>query len=369
MNREEELIAWIWASNLGRNTNKNVNVLKNIYGDIVTAWKNCEKGRAFTGMGIDKLMLEKLLNKENFKNALKIFTECKKKHLQVISLDSEEYPNSLRKIYSPPSVLYYKGNILEFSRHINGNYLSVVGSRRCSSYGRMIAFDFSKNISRFNIGIVSGMARGIDSEAHRGALWGNGYTVAVLGCGADVIYPKENKKLYEDISERGCVLSEYPPGTPPYKNNFPARNRIVSGLSSGTLIVEAAEKSGAMITVDMALEQGKNVYVIPGNINSINSRGCNELIKNGAICVTDYKDILSDYFIEVPVKEKEDGILNSLKGIELEVYKAIINGAFVPEDIVKMTQIHISEVLSSLTMLEIKGILLKSLEGTYKPLT
>lgn len=365
MNREEDILAKIWASIVTGNNRKLMKTLIYIYGDILNAYRECEKGKCFTGIGVDNKAVEKLRDKAIFKKANEILLKCAENDIQVLILDSNKYPENLKELYNPPSLLYCKGFLASNINKICNTSISIVGARKCTSYGRMISFNFAKELSKYNITIVSGMARGIDSEAHKGALWGNGNTIAILGCGVDVVYPKENVKLYNEILERGCILSEYPPGTPPLKNHFPARNRIISGISKGVLIVEAAKKSGAMITVDMALEQGKNVYVIPGNINSDASVGCNELIKNGASCVTGIYDILDEFDI------KYDDIYNTtlkynLSESEIKIYNAILKGFNSANSISNELKIDISSILTTLTMLEIKGILLKDFDGLYK---
>lgn len=207
-----------------------------------------------------------------------------------VNLNSKFYPEKLRNISCPPKELFCLGNM----DLLNCKSIAVIGSRVYSSYGERAAKEFAFDLAKEDICIVSGMARGIDSFAHEAALDANGKTIAILGSGLDVIYPRENKQLYESIiRNKGLIISEYPLGTKPCKQNFPARNRIISGLSDGVLVIEARKNSGTNITVDFALEQGKDVFVIPGNIYSKTSDGTNFLIKEGAIPVTDYKDILN----------------------------------------------------------------------------
>lgn len=207
-----------------------------------------------------------------------------------INMNSKYYPERLRNIDSPPKELYCLGN-LELLNYKNN--IAMIGSRNCSSYGERAAKDFAYNLAKEDICIVSGLAKGIDSFSHMGALNARGKTIAVLGSGLDNIYPKENIKLVEEIiKNNGLVISEYPLGTKPLKYHFPARNRIISGLSDSILVVEARKNSGTNITVDFALEQGKDVFVIPGNIYSRTSDGTNYLITEGAIPVLSYEDIL-----------------------------------------------------------------------------
>lgn len=211
---------------------------------------------------------------------------------RIIRLDfnSKYYPVMLKNISSPPKELFCLGNLELF----NCKSIAIIGSRNYSGYGERAAKEFSYNLAKEDVCIVSGMARGIDSFAHEAALDAKGKTIAVLGSGLDVIYPIENKILYENVIKNdGLIISEYPLGTKPSRQNFPARNRIISGLSDGVLVIEARKNSGTNITVDFALDQGKDVFVIPGNIYSKTSDGTNFLIKEGAIPVTSYKDILN----------------------------------------------------------------------------
>ncbi len=207
-----------------------------------------------------------------------------------IDLESKFYPERLKNIYNPPKQVYCLGNLdlLNYKETI-----AIIGSRNYSSYGKKAANDFSFNLAKNNFCVVSGLARGIDSFAHIAALNAKGKTIAVLGSGLDNIYPKENINLAKRIVENdGLIISEYELGSKPLKQHFPARNRIISGLSDGVLVIEATKNSGTNITVDFALEQGKDVFVVPGNIYSVTSDGTNFLIKEGAIPVVSYKNIL-----------------------------------------------------------------------------
>ena len=213
-------------------------------------------------------------------------------NIDIISIDDIEYPKLLRTIYDPPVSLYVRGN----KQILNGLNLAIIGCREATEYGKKIAQEFSYKLSKENINIVSGLARGIDSYAHLGSVYAKGKTIAVLGNGLDVIYPKENYFLAEKIIENGgAIISEYPLGLGPDKLNFVARNRIISGISKGVLVVEAKKKSGTLITVDFALEQGRDVFAVPGSIVSENSFGTNELIKQGAKVVTCYDEILEEF--------------------------------------------------------------------------
>ncbi|PKM69251.1 MAG: DNA-protecting protein DprA, partial [Firmicutes bacterium HGW-Firmicutes-18] len=215
---------------------------------------------------------------------LEFFIEyMEKEKIRVCTAFDEEYPGRLRSIDDRPYVLYYKGSIQEME---DGRCMSVVGSRKATSYGKWVAERFVSELSSHGFRIVSGMAYGIDSIAHQTAITCHQYTSAILGSGIDVIYPKRNKELYRDISEKGSVISEFAPGFSPLPFNFPYRNRIISGLSDGILVIEAGEKSGTLITATYGFEQNKEVFAIPGNIDNINARGTNRLIREGAKITT-----------------------------------------------------------------------------------
>ena len=245
--------------------------------------------------GIGKELAKKILDKNIKEQIYKHIKYMQKYKIDIISINDKKYPQILKQIYDPPISLYIKGN----AEILNGKNIAIVGCRNSSKYGEEAAKYFAYNLSTKGINIISGLARGIDTYAHIGNLGamihGNdicGKTIAVVGNGIDIIYPKENKYLEEKIiKSEGCIISEYPLGTKPEKFNFPARNRIISGLSKGVLVIEARAKSGTLITIDFALQQGRDVYVVPGNINSVNSVGTNDLIKQGAKLVTRVEEI------------------------------------------------------------------------------
>lgn len=210
-----------------------------------------------------------------------------KDKIKTIILGDENYPEKLKYIYSKPQKLYVLGD----EKLLNEKAIAIIGCREATEYGLKNAYKFGYELAKKGICVISGFARGIDTYSHKGAVAAKGKTIAVLGCGLDVVYPPENVELYKQIIVNGgAIITEYPLGSKPDKLHFPARNRIISGLSDGVLVVEAKKRSGTMITVEHALDQGKNVYAIPGNITSNNSYGTNELIKEGAIPVTSIDD-------------------------------------------------------------------------------
>lgn len=222
--------------------------------------------------------------------------ELDKLGAEVLTLAGERYPDLLRETYDPPIVLYAKGDI---QRAMSQPALAVIGSRHCSTYGRNVTEMLARELAQRGITIISGLARGIDSTAHRSAIDGGGLTVAVMGTGLDTIYPKENRKLADQIIEQGALITEFPLETPPLPQNFPFRNRVISGLSLGVLIIEGAERSGSLITARMAYEQGREVFAVPGNITSSKSFGPNYLIKDGAKLVQTWRDVVEEFPLEL----------------------------------------------------------------------
>lgn len=238
--------------------------------------------------------IKKVLNSKEFKEEL-LFIE--KQKIKVITILDEDYPSNLKNIYAAPALLYVKGSLLKN----DSIALSVVGSREASDYGLKAAERLSFDMAKYKITVVSGLARGIDTHSHIGALKGGGRTIAVLGSGLDVIYPPENIRLYQRIKDKGAVISEFPVFTPPNRQNFPRRNRIISGLSLGVVVVEAKRRSGSLITADLALEQGREVFALPGNAGSLTSQGTNHLIRQGAKLIENLDDIIEE--LQSPLKD------------------------------------------------------------------
>lgn len=214
---------------------------------------------------------------------------CSRQGIRLCQISDQEYPELLKEIYSPPLVLFYRGTL---QNHIPR--IAMVGARRVTAYGRTVADKLAQALAEAGFAVVSGAARGVDAISHQGALL-QGRTEAVLGCGVDVAYPPENRKLLEEIAESGAVISEYGPGCMPVAGNFPARNRIISGMSLGTVVVEAAERSGSLITAQQAMEEGRDVFAVPGSIFSASSKGCHRLIQQGAKLVVNSQDVLEEY--------------------------------------------------------------------------
>ena len=272
--------------------------------------------------------------------------------IKKIKIDDERYPKILKGIEDPPRTLYLKGKIPK------GNFFAIVGTRRCSDYGKQIALEIAGDLAGAGLIIVSGMARGIDSFSHRGCLEEGGKTVAVLGTGLDEksIYPKENWKLAREIVQNGgCLISEFPPGTPGLKQNFPQRNRIISGLSFGVLVIEAKMKSGALITANWARLQKRKVFAIPGPVHYSNSKGPHLLIKQGATLVENANDILR----ELNLPRLKPDLTQGAKGESAEenlILEALKEKPLHIEKIIEKTNQSPQKILSILAIMEIKGL-------------
>lgn len=238
---------------------------------------------------LENFEIKEVLNPKYKQNLDKEWEFVKKYNIQLINYLHKYYPDNLKNIYDMPVVLYAIGNM----ERLREKSVAIVGTRHCTEYGKNVARELAKNVATNNINIISGLAKGIDSEAHIGA---NGNTIAVLGSGINVIYPKENINLAKDIIHKGgIILTEYPIGEKPERLNFPNRNRLISGIAEAVIVVEAKERSGSLITADFALEQGKEVYAVPGNITSPTSKGTNQLIYDGATPIINIEDCFSEF--------------------------------------------------------------------------
>ncbi len=276
-----------------------------------------------------------------------------KENIGILTLLDSKYPTSLKQIYDPPLVLYYQGSLDMEEEFMIG----IVGSRRTTVYGEKVAEKFGRELAKAGFTIISGMARGVDSYAHKGCLDVKGKTIAVLGSGLDITYPRENAKLADEIKSTGVLLTEYPLGTPPLAANFPARNRIIAGLSLGVLVVEAAIKSGALITADFAMEAGKDVFAVPGPITSPNSEGTNNLIKQGAKLVSQAGDILEEYgFANNLTPAQPENFFKNLTPDEDLIYETLSFTPLRVEEIARETGWPPSKVQTILTLLELQGV-------------
>ena len=280
----------------------------------------------------------------------------KKTGARLITILDACYPKDLKAIHDPPPLLYVRGNDIPQNRTM----VAVIGSRNPSHYGLKVTEEICQGLAIRNVAIVSGMAQGIDAAAHWGCLRGKGYTIAVLGSGIDVIYPKSNRKLFNYIAERGSVLTEFPIGTPPEAKNFPIRNRIISGLSKGVVVVEASRRSGSLITASFALEQGREVLAVPGSIESFKSTGTHLLIKQGATLVENADDVLQELGLNVPYSPQGAILKRETSRLmdedEKKVYEILGNYPLHIDYIVRYSNFDSARVAGLLTRLELKGL-------------
>ena len=351
------------------------------------------------------------LQDKDLTGAEKILEQCMNLRISILTIQDALYSTRLRNIPDPPILLYYVGQVPD----IDGTAaIGVVGTRNASLYGLSVAKRMGTQLGRSGAIVISGLAKGIDGEAMTGALAGGGTVVGVLGCGVDQVYPLCNRQIFENTERYGCIFSEFPPGTPPLPGNFPKRNRIISGLSCGVLVVEAPHKSGAMITARLAADQGRDVFVIPGNIGVPVCEGSNSLLRDGAIAVTRGWDVLCEYEYRYPGKLREDGspirlskaaitdsplpeepetdasaeendghtqqlpekqpekvidnpasqpyidindILSKCSPQQQSILKVLAKGQCLVDTLIAETDLSTREVLSALTMLEIKGLI------------
>jgi len=312
--------------------------------------------------GVGEEKAERITSLANGIQAKAEIEKAKKLGVEILTLEKENYPSILKQIYDPPIILYARGNFRESDK----NSIAIIGSRRTSVQGRLNAQKFAYEIAASGWTIVSGLARGIDTAAHMGALRSHGRTIAVLGSGIDVMYPAENKELADNISKNGVLLSEFPFGTQPLRENFPRRNRIVSGLSKAIVVVEASEKSGALITAGFALEQGREVFVIPGDVSIPTTRGSHLLLKDGAnlaltpddiLAETEKEEIREPKISEVlqPKDKKEKKIKSELNKEQNELLKIMNNEPMHIDEIKELSNLGLQELNKLLLKLEICG--------------
>ena len=295
------IVHWIWlATRNGISDRMKVELLHHFQDPENVYFADSDSYRQIEGLSPEGI---ETLKDKDLRPAEKILEDCRREKLQILTYQDALYPNRLKNISDPPLVFYYKGRLPDFD---GLPLIGVVGTRGASPYGLTVAKRMGYQIARCGGTVVSGMAFGIDGMAMRGALTGGGTVVGVLGCGPEQIYPVSNRSLFADTESYGCILSEFPPGTPPLARNFPKRNRIISGLSCGVLVVEAPEKSGALITARQAADQGRDVFVVPGNIDVPTFVGSNRLLRDGAIAISHGWDIMSEYEALFPDKIHKD---------------------------------------------------------------
>lgn len=358
---------WVWLSEAlypgGQAENEWIN-----YFDSAEEVFGAAKDEISAIEGIMRSELDALCHKK-LKRAEEIVKYCAANEIEIITYKSEKYPQVLKNIYAPPAVIYKRGSIQDF----NGiPMFTIVGTRKSTKEGERTAFEFACRLSGAGCTVVSGMADGIDAAANRGAIAGKTPTVAVLGCGVDVVYPAGNAQLMEDIIKNGAVISEFPPGAKARGHHFPIRNRIMAALGMGVLVVEAPEKSGALITANLAAEDGKDVFAVPGSIYNSNYAGSNNLIKSGCIPVTEVEDIVPylPVHFEQPERVQRQDIDERLGGISEPMSRRIAELLFYNrelhiDEIARMMNINETQLLPSLMMLEVDGVIRKDGGNSY----
>lgn len=285
------------------------------------------------------------------KAAEALYDDAVNSGIHIVNIEAEEYPDSLRMIDRPPLILYCLGDV----SLLRQRSIAVVGTRRASPYGKWIADEICRVIARSSTVHVSGMAEGIDAAGHRAVLSESGKSIAVLGTGIDVCFPKSSSDIYQTLIEKGLVISEYKPGTSGYPSNFPERNRLISGLSEKLVVAEGALKSGSLITARLALEQGKDIYAVPGNINQANSIGPNLLIADGAVPIADPSAIAETLGIGAASESKDK---DRLEGLEKSIYEIIgIAGSIRSDELIRTLKAPPEKVLAALSILEITGFI------------
>lgn len=373
----ENTIYWVWLCSLSGIFPNKITALLEHFETIEEIYK--AEAADYKGIpGItrgDSLVL----NSKDLTHARQVIEKTEKSGASILTFDDKNYPDSLRKIPNPPYVLYIKGEIMPWDRLL---CIGVVGTRRCSEYGIKATQHIAYGLALRGITLVSGMARGIDTAAAVAALEAGNKTIAVLGCGIDVVYPRENDKLMKRITENGAVITEYPPGSPPLKNHFPERNRIISGLSKGILVSEAPEASGALITARYALETGKDLFVVPGDIFKYSSLGSNKLLKEAGKATMCAQDILEEYPLDVQKllpPENSEKTVNNVRNVSIDddrymnldkdekaVIGLLIKGNLHIDEIQADSGIDIGRLNSVLPMLEMTGLIKKLPGDNYK---
>jgi DNA processing protein len=320
------------------------------FGDLERAW--LASARELQAAGLSSKLVESLVKVRSEVSLDAIWERIQNQGIQVLTWEDEGYPRRLKEIDQPPPVIYVRGRI----QPEDDWAVAVVGTRRVSAYGRQVTEEIASLLARSGVSVVSGLARGVDAAAHQAALNAGGRTLAVLGSGVDRIYPPEHRRLAEAIQGQGAVISDYPPGTPPDGVNFPPRNRIISGLSLAVVIIEAGERSGALITAGFAADQGRDVFAVPGSILAPQSIGTNRLIQNGARPLLDPKEILEVLDLTLGLERREARQALPSDPTEAQLIKLLGREPVHVDDLRAQAGMPIEQVTATLTMMELKGM-------------
>ena len=306
--------------------------------------------------GLRKQVAQRIVEREFSQDPQNVIRDLEQLGARIVIFSDPAYPDLLREIHDPPMVLYIKGAAIP----CKATFVAIVGSRTSTPYGVKTAENLAQGLARRGLGIVSGLARGIDSAAHWGCVEGRSFSVGVLGTGIDVVYPPSNKKLFDVMNEKGAVITEFPLKTPPEPKNFPIRNRLISGLSRGVIVVEATMKSGSLITASVALEQGREVFAVPGSVHSFKSKGCHFLLKQGAKLVENADDVLDELGLNYSYADKKDSYteppLPPLEDNEKKVYDLLGDYPVHIDDIAREGNMEPGTASAVLMRMELKGI-------------
>ena len=320
------------------------------FGDAESAWKATPQ--ELRAIGLNDKLIQNFLNLRSSVSLELIWEQICQKGIKVLTWEDEGYPDRLREIPQSPPVIYVKGELLPKDDWS----VAIVGTRRLTAYGRQVTEKIAERMAQAGVTVVSGLARGVDGIGHRAALDSGGRTIAVLGSGLDQIYPPEHRKLAERIVRKGALVTDYPLGTKPEASNFPPRNRIISGLSLATVIVEAGRRSGALITADFAAEQGKDVFAVPGNIFSPKSLGTNKLIQEGAQVLLNPQEILETLDLTRINELSEARTILPTNATEAELFSVLTHEPMHVDEIRNLTELSIETVTATLALMELKGM-------------
>lgn len=373
----DNTVYWIWLQQALKPGSSKVKIINHFYKNIKDFYDGKEREWRLCGCFTNKEI--SALCDSSLEEAEKTFRLSQNLGYKIICICDEEYPNLLRHIDNPPALLYVKGDI-SFLNSVKS--IGIVGTRKASEYGLTMAHDLSHDLALNNVAVISGGALGIDSAAHQGALDAGGKTVAVLGCGINYPYLLGNLKLRNEISNSGAVISEYPPNFPSKPFTFPIRNRIISGISSGIVVIEAGKKSGSLITANLANNQNRDVFVVPVNKESKNSEGSFSLIEDGAMVVASVQDILSEYNNNVNIKKEKSTNLENKPNIQKSkkrnisdvpkeyrnIFEILLKGKTHIDIISEITEIPVDKLLLALTEMEIGGFVKSSSGKIYEAL-
>ena len=363
MNTDNDKPYWVAFNHINGVGAVRIGHLLQRFGNLRDAWDAPFADLKFAGLS-EKLS-EQVIFFRNHVDPVELTESILSRNIKICIRTEESYPRLLKEIDNPPAVLYHVGNLPP----VDMKLMAIVGTRKMTFYGKNVAEELGRFLTENNIGVVSGLARGIDGAAQTAVVNSGGKTYAVLGCGVDHIYPPEHRNLARMIVRDGAVISEYAPGTHPDRTNFPQRNRIISGMSSGTIIVEAGEKSGSLITARFAAEQGREVFVVPGNVTAIQSRGANRLIRDGARPFYEKKEILE--FLETWQADEPQKMNKPLQEAfsspeEKVILNLITDEPLHVDEIVRKSGLSSSLVSSSIILLELKGLVIETAPQTYQ---